>query len=135
MKHTNDPPGTATNQIEQVRDRFERWRRDHPGRQRIPEELWVAAVKLAQQVGVNRTAKMLRLGYESLKQHMPADSAVGANCQRAPQFVEVLPLSSATMPECCVELENERGAKIRIQLRGAAMGELSNLTRLFWREL
>jgi hypothetical protein len=39
------------------------------------------------------------------------------------------------MPECSVELENVRGAKIKIQLNGGAVGELPNLTRLFWREL
>jgi hypothetical protein len=135
MRHSNDLPLNQTNQIEQLRDRFEFWRRDHPGRRPLPDELWSAAANLAQQYGVNPTAKALRLSYDSLKQHMPMAAAGGQNRQRTPRFVELLPLNPATMPEYSIELENARGAKIKIQLKGAAMDELSNLTRLFWREL
>jgi hypothetical protein len=51
---------------------------------------------------------------------MRADAAAGRR-KRGKQntsatFVELLPLSSATMPECSVELENARGAKIKIHL-------------------
>jgi hypothetical protein len=135
MRHSNDLPLTQTNQIEQLRDRFELWRRDHPGRRPLPDELWSAAANLAQQYGVNPTAKALRLSYDSLKQHMPRGAAVGQNRQRTARFVELLPWNPATMPECSIELENARGAKIKIQLKGEALSELSNLTRLFWREL
>lgn len=126
------------NQIEQLRNRFELWRSNHPGRRPLPQELWSAAAQLAQQYGVHRTAKALRLSYDSLKQHMPATGAAALPTKRRKppaKFVELLPLSSAMLPECSVELENERGAKIKIQLKGTAMNELPSLTRLFWREL
>jgi hypothetical protein len=135
MKHINGP-ATDTDQLEQLRHRFELWRGEHPGRHPLPQQLWSAAANLAQHYGVNRTAKTLRLSYYSLKEQMPVGAVGGkANLQRSPKFVELLPLSPAAMPECSVELENVRGAKIKIQLKGAAVGELTHLTRLFWSEL
>lgn len=134
MKHINQPI-SDTKQLDEVRDRFELWRRDHPGRHGLPQELWSAAAKLAGQYGVYRTAKTLRVGYDSLKQHVQGGAVVGEKRSRTPRFVELLPLSPATMPECSIELENVRGAKIKIQLNGAAVSELSHLTRLFWSEL
>jgi hypothetical protein len=67
---------------------------------------------------------------------MPTGAALQRKPRKTPaKFVELLPLSSALLPECSIELENARGAKIKIQLRGPAMDELSRLTQLFWREL
>lgn len=134
MRSTKEPI-TNSNQLEQLRDRFELWRREHPGRPRLPQELWSAASDLGEQYGVYRTAKTLRLSYDALRQHIQGGPAGEGKQLRTPRFVEVLPWSPTTMPECSVELENTRGAKIKIQLRGAAMSELTNLTRLFWSQL
>lgn len=130
-------PDAVTNphEIEQLRNRLELWRSEHRGRRPLPQELWSEAAQLAQQYGVYRTAKALRLSYESLKQHLPAGIDPRAKRKKTTaKFLELPPLSSA-LPECSVELENARGAKMKIQLKGAAMGELPSLTRLFWREL
>lgn len=139
MKHTNEAVPNLTpldsNPVEQLRNRFELWRREHRGRHPLPQELWSAAADLAQQYGLNRTARALRLSYYSLKEHMPVDTRGRGKRPRSAKFVELLPWSSAGMPECSVELENGRGAKMKIQLQGAALGELSHLTQLFWREL
>lgn len=125
-----------SHQIEQVRHRLELWRREHAGRRPLPPEMWSEAAQLAQQYGVYRIAKALRLSYDSLKQHLPAHAALAPKRKKTPaKFAELLPWSSGTLPECSLELENARGAKMKIQLKGAAMGELSNLTRLFWSEL
>jgi hypothetical protein len=129
---TPDNPAVAS-QVEEVRKRFEEWRLHHPGRPRLPQELWSAAVELARHYGLNRTARKFRLSYDSLKEHMPAEAAAGGR-SHATKFIELLPLSSAMMPECSLELENARGAKMKIQLKGAAMNELSTLARLFWNE-
>ena len=127
---------TNSHQIEQLRKRLELWRSEHRGRRPLPQELWCEAAQLAQQFCLYRTAKALRLSYESLKQHLPAGAAPPTKRKKTPtNFVELLPFSSALLPECSIELENTRGDKMKIQLKGAAMGELSNLTRFFWREL
>ena len=121
-------------QVVRVRERFERWRRDRPGRRPLPAELWSAAVNLARQYGLSRTANALRLSSDSLKQHIQTDAA-GGRKRRKPQtparFIELPPWNPVTIPECSVELENARGVKIKIQLKGTAMNELPTLARLF----
>ncbi len=61
------------------RERFEKWRSKQKTRTRLPEPLWSAAVKLAQEYGINRTARALRLDYGSLKKRMessvPSDTS------------------------------------------------------------
>jgi hypothetical protein len=64
---------------------------------------------------------------------MPNSAVVRGKRVRRPKVVEVLPASP--MAECSVEVEHVRGAKLKIQLNGAAVGELSNLTRLLWSRL
>jgi hypothetical protein len=130
-------PDVVTNSrpIEQLRSRLELWRSEHRGRRPLPQELWFEAAQLAQQYGVYHTAKALRLSYESLKQHLPPGATLPVKRKkRSAKFVELLPLSSA-VSECSVELENARGAKMKIQLKGTAMGELATVAQLFWREL
>jgi len=139
MKSSNEPVvDTRQHQLEQLQDRFEVWRSGRVGRAHLPRELWSEAANVARQCGVYRTAKVLRLSYSSLKQHVQGDGLRRrklGRLGRAPKFVELRPLSPAAMAECSVELENVRGGKIKIQLSGRAVGELSNLARLFWREL
>ena len=43
--------------LEGVRRRFEQWRKVQKARARIPDSLWVAAVKMAGMYGLHRTAR------------------------------------------------------------------------------
>jgi hypothetical protein len=45
-----------TSTLDEVRTPFENWRQNRRGKQRIPEELWSAAIELARRNGVNPTA-------------------------------------------------------------------------------
>ena len=62
-------------QLENVRRRFEEWRRSRTVRTRIPEPLWAAAVEMAKEHGIHRTAKTLRIGYYGLKKRVEAEAA------------------------------------------------------------
>jgi hypothetical protein len=115
--------------LETGRRRFERWRRTRKGHSRIPDPLWTSAVKLAGAYGLCRTARTLGLDYNALKRRVastrPGDSlgpkTVGAKAARqetATAFVELVPPQRAGLPECIVELENPRGAKMRIHVKG-----------------
>jgi len=64
--------GTPT-PLENVRRRFERWRRTRTARTRIPESLWTATVKMAGKYGVHQTAKTLRIDYYELKKRAQAE--------------------------------------------------------------
>jgi len=47
--------------VNEVRTRFESWRQNRGGKQRIPEELWSAAIALARRNGIHPTAAALHL--------------------------------------------------------------------------
>jgi hypothetical protein len=119
--------------IERVRQRLEGWRKTHRPRSRIPERLWNAAVRLAANHGLNKTARALRLDYYDLKKRLDATVGPAAVGQEpVPSFVELVPASAAACPECLVELESRSGTKLRIHLKGAARPDLAVLGRLFW---
>ena len=70
-RKTRDLPA----RLEAVRRRFERWRRTRRPPSRIPDPLWVVAVKLVGRYGIHRTARALRVDYYSLKKRVTAASA------------------------------------------------------------
>jgi hypothetical protein len=111
--------------LETGRRRFERWRRTRKSHARIPERLWMSAVRLAGAYGLCRTARTLGLDYYALKKRVnsiaPHDSS---GQQTSTSFVELLPAQHAGMPECIVELEHPRGAKMRIRLTGHQSSEV-----------
>ena len=53
--------------VEQLGRRFEEFRRTHPVRSRLPEELWAAAAKLARRDGIEATALALDVDRPSLQ--------------------------------------------------------------------
>ncbi len=115
--------------IEEVRGRFAHWRRNRQGRDAIPKELWSAAIALARQNGVNRTAVDLHLDAGKLKRLMVAAGA-GPMKSTPASFVELIAPPS-DLSNCMIELEGRRG-KIRIQFKGSGTAELAELTRNFW---
>lgn len=76
-----------------ARRQFDRWRSRQPNkRARLPKELWREAVALAQEHGLNRTARALGLKYYSLKKHLDqasADELIPTKTE--PGFMELLP--------------------------------------------
>jgi Tfp pilus assembly protein PilN len=58
-------------EIQQLCNKFEEWRKEKKSlRKRIPEELWLEAIKLAEKYSVCQVSKRLRLGYLDLKKRM-----------------------------------------------------------------
>ena len=129
-KKTRDLPA----RLEGLRRRFERWRRTHKARSRIPEPLWGSAVRMAGTYGLNRTAKTLRLDYYVLKKRVKQDEVAIADPleKGAPTFLELVPSPSAGVCECTLDLENAGGAKMRVQLKSITMPDLAALSRSFW---
>jgi hypothetical protein len=119
--------------LERLRRRFDRWRQTCDGRSRIPEALWASAVKAAVRHGLNPTVRALRLDYYALKKRVEA-----AGSRRVPEkpviapFVEWVAPLPACSPECLLEWENRGGAKMRVHLKGAAVPDLTALSRSFW---
>jgi hypothetical protein len=111
-----------------LQQELDQWRSAQKGRAKLPESYWRAAVDLAKQYGVFRTAQPLRLDYTRLKQRL-----VGAAPQRkSPAFVEVVRPPAET-EGCVVEFESARGAKMRIQWKSSTPPDWTNLLRA-WRD-
>ena len=120
----------AVESCEQVDERFKRWRSTRTRGTPIPQVLWASAVGLARAQGLNRTARALRLDYYDLKKRL--ECADGPR-QAQPTFVELFTPRAGGSGECLVELENARGAKMRIQLKGGDLaGSLASLSSNFW---
>lgn len=104
---------------------FETWRRTRTSR-KIPDSLWNLAIELAATHGVYRCARALRLDFAELKKRVLARSEMkSTSLAECPTFVEVVPPSTGS--ECLLELENMRGTKLRMQLRGASSRDLVDL--------
>lgn len=119
--------------IERVRQRLEQWRKSHRPRCRLPAWVWSAAVRLAANHGLHKTARALHLDYDDLKKRL--DATVGGAAVRSepvPSFVELVRAAPAGLPECVVELEGRSGTKLRIHFKGTAGPDLEFLGRLFW---
>ena len=113
-----------------LQQELDQWRSAQKGRTKLPESYWQAAVDMAKQYGVFRTAQPLRLDYTRLKQRLS-----GAAPQRkrpGPAFVELV-RPSAEMEGCVIEFESARGAKMRVQWRSNIPPDWTNLLRA-WRD-
>jgi|SRR5882724_1582377 hypothetical protein len=93
--------------------RLEEWRSANRPRSRLPESIWQEAVKLAQQYGLNCTARALRLDYAQLKKRLPARPQ-----RRTAQFVELIAAAVPTSGRCLIEVESTHG-KLRVEMNSA----------------
>ncbi len=153
MRSRSNPAVPAA--LEEARQRFELFRSTRKGKSRIPEALWACAAELARKYGVGKTGQVLRLNreylkrrtesagnesvqalrvdHQALKRRMETAATHGSSGEEAAgAFLELVAPGSACSPECIVELENRRGAKMRIHLKGAEAPDLTALTKSFW---
>ena len=75
--------------VAQLQRQLEQFRSSQPGRTKLPESLWQAAVELARQHGVHAVAHPLRLDYTRLKQRLGGSPAFPRKAAK-PAFVELV---------------------------------------------
>jgi len=120
-------------EVKNVLRRLERWRSSRKHRTPIPELLWRSAAELARQHGVTRVSRLLRLDYYTLKERLDTLCRdKGGGPEAKPSFVELPSFAPASVLECVVELEDPRGARMRIQVKGGSAPDLAALSRAFW---
>ena len=122
--------------LAQVEEQFRRWRESRKAGGRIPPQLWATAVELARVHGLHRISKELRLDYSGLKRRLEGAGGDVQPGKAAARFVEMFAAPASTAAgrhECVVELENARGAKMRVQLSGAGLAGLASVCSSFWR--
>jgi len=71
-----------------LRTQLAEWRKSHPRRSALPEEMWAAAVELARRHGLYRTARGLPIDYANLRRRLKMVSA--SRVIARPEFLEVL---------------------------------------------
>ncbi len=112
---------------------FEQWRSKQTHRTRLPDPLWSLATELAREFGLSRTACTLKLSYNCLKKRMePPGFDHRSKDIYQTQFVELRPAQASAVTECAIECENIQGDKMRIQLKGQDLADLTRLCRELW---
>ena|SRR5579863_5068740 len=114
-----------------LQQQLDQWRGAQKGRTKLPEAFWQAAVDLAKQYGVFRTAHPLRLDYTRLKGRLGGTVPQGKASR--PAFVELVRPQHAEMEECVIEFESTQGGKMRVQWRSNTPPDWTNLLRA-WRD-
>ena len=124
--------------LSQLKRQFELWRAGRKVGQRIPSQLWAGAVSAAVEHGAYRVSAELHLDYAVLKRRVALVGGTRLAPEVAPRFVELFapagptPAAASLRPACVVELDNARGAKMRVELSGNALAGLSALCHAFW---
>ncbi|MGV8123318.1 MAG: hypothetical protein AB2L14_26450 [Candidatus Xenobiia bacterium LiM19] len=119
-----------TKATDDLRRRFDTWRKTRRSRAPIPSELWDKAAELATEQGIWKTARALHLDYNALKKRADARSA-DPPISPVPQFVEFLSPLTGQIAECALEVESTRGARLRIEMKNVAASGLVSIIREF----
>lgn len=136
MKRDERRPVSA--EVEGVRRRIEHWRQTRPKRTAMPEELWAAAVGLAEEHSVYRMARALRLDYSTLKlRAVQAELSGGDEPTPLAGFVEFEPgrvLGGGEVHSGGVaELSAADGARMTIRWGAGQQMNAVGLAEAFWR--
>jgi hypothetical protein len=137
---TRETRDSSFDDVEELKKRFEEFRSRHQTRTRLPEELWRAAAEIAGRRGMNLVCRCLRLDANSLKKWM-VEGVSGPRPKYARRkrsattpaatFVELLAPASGVAASCLIEVESQRGGKLRIELKGIATSEIAQLIHRF----
>lgn len=122
-------------ELKKVRGELEEWRGQKRKGQRIPEELWGAAVRAVGRHGLTCVSRALGLDYYHLKKRSGLGKEKGSRADGSePVFVEVASVATeASEPHaaCVVELEKGNGVRMRICVRDAATVDWSRMKEAF----
>ncbi|MEE4605963.1 MAG: hypothetical protein V2J65_32110 [Desulfobacteraceae bacterium] len=118
--------------LTQVKEQFKTWRQTRKSPRPIPAELWAAAAGLTAKHSISQIAKELALDYTSLKNRVAVKKKTNAAKMSPADFIEVNLEPPAAAAECIVEMQDIRGAKMRMHFRGKTDFDLLQLAKAFW---
>ena len=121
--------------LQAVVDAFKGWRAEREIGQRIPQQLWQAAVTLHPRHSVYRIARALHLDSGDLRERVGLKrTKSGSRNAKGPQFVQ-LPMAAASkegVADCWVRARDGKRARITIRLSGAGTGAVIEVLRQLW---
>ena len=129
---------TATHssaQLQKLARRLAAWRRVRSRGQRMPEDLWKAAGKLADLHGVSRVSAALKVNYYDLQRRTVSGSRRDHSTAEVDKttFVE-LPIPSSSVPSTdlgTLEWAEPSGSRLTVRLPQAGPTDLLPLVELF----
>lgn len=135
MARTSRTSGTEPPQLQPLVQRLKAWRTTRTRGQRIPDDLWEAAVDVARVHGLNRTAAALKLSYYDLQRRISGVRVPRKGRVPAAGFVELAPLGppAGLGEEGTLELVQGSGARLILRLPNASPKDLLPMVRLFLR--
>lgn len=119
--------------VEEVQQLFEEWRRNKKRRERIPEELWKAAISLSEQLSAHRISKLLHLNHTAVRDHVRAEKQGEGIRDKGAAFIEFDVMPPALAGDCVIEIEKRSGAKLRISCKGSS-SDMAGLAKTLWGE-
>lgn len=124
-------PGNKKLTLDRVGEQFGHWRRTREKKGAIPEALWEAAVSLHSDYSLCQISKVLRLGYNDLKNRVQAQKSNFTSHSDA-SFIELGISDPMYSAECIVEMKDQKGASMRMYFKGKAGVDLLELGKAFW---
>ena len=121
--------------LEEIREQFISWRSSRSRREPIPEALWESAVSLAGEHSIGRICRVLSLSHSDLKRRVQAggnhrhQDEDGGSCS----FVEFALNKSGSGIECLMEMEDNKGGRLKLQMKGGIGFNLLEVAQAFWR--
>ena len=115
-----------TADIDEVSTQFKQWRQTRKAREKIPQELWDSAARLAAKYSVNRISKALHISYERLRKELGNEKP-----EIKPSFVELGASNFLTPSQCIVELEKADGSKMRLTVGGEHASDIISIGKAF----
>jgi hypothetical protein len=120
MKRGGQPVNDRSNAqrvdtLEEALKLFEAWRAHRKKPERIPEELWAAAVEACREHSIHKVSRTLRLSYSDLKSRIEQVPSPESNVR----FVELVPQAlHVAESEVVVECDAEGRHHMRLHCRG-----------------
>lgn len=134
-KSTPSQSGLA-DAVAPVLERLSAWRATRRRGQRIPEDIWKAAARLAQTHGLNPTASALKLNYYDLQRRLGDESIQTPSAVTAgPTFVELASAAGGapSTQSGALELIHPGGARFSLSSRAIDSADLPALIQAFLR--
>ena len=116
--------------LEEVQQRFERWREGRKRGTPIPAALWEDAVRLCADHSPGKISSTLHLGYKALKKRLQSACPDHFPESVTPSDFIALDLRSS-LPEFIMEMERA-GGKMRIHIKGTSSFSPVELMETFW---
>lgn len=118
--------------ITEVQSRFAHWRESSKPRERIPEDLWSAAVMLCERYSVNMVARTLRLNHSVLRDRVLGRPTRQPTDSTALQSFFTIDMVQTPATECTIEMEHRNGNRMRMHFKGQADLDLQAFAASFW---